>query len=124
MDPNRDNPIIRFATFWWGIGTFMLFALLFAAFWFFYHKPLVTLEDVVANTRYETKARVQREQATSLPVEVIDAAIPAVARTLVAAKPAAVEKPDQVVPDTPTARKLVAEPPAAPPAAAQEPPKP
>ena len=30
MDPSRDNPIIRFTTFWWGIGTFFIFALLLA----------------------------------------------------------------------------------------------
>jgi len=119
MDPNRDNPIIRFTTFWWGIGTFMIFALLFAVIWFFYHKPVVSLEDVVAKVRYETKARIQQEQTASLPRESIDAAIPAVARTLAVAKPAAVEKPDQVVPDTPTARRLAAETPATP-----EPPKP
>jgi hypothetical protein len=26
MDPNRDNPIIRFTTFWWALGTFLIFA--------------------------------------------------------------------------------------------------
>ncbi len=124
MDPNRDNPIIRFATFWWGIGTFMIFALLFAVIWFFHHKPVVSLEDVVAKARYETKARIQQEQAASLPMEAVDAAIPAVARALAAAKPAAIEKPDQVVPDTATARKLAAETPATPPAAAPAPAKP
>ena len=124
MDPNRDNPIIRFATFWWGIDTFMIFALLFAVIWFFHHNPAVSLEDVVAKARYETKARIQQEQATSLPSEAVDAAIPVVARALAAAKPAAVEKPDQVAPDTPTARRLAAETPATPPPAAPEPPKP
>ena len=31
MDPNRDNPIIRFTTFWWAIWTFLIFAVLLAA---------------------------------------------------------------------------------------------
>ena len=35
MDPTRDNPIIRFTTFWWGIGTFFIFALLLAVIWLF-----------------------------------------------------------------------------------------
>ena len=35
MDPTRDNPIIRFTTFWWGIGTFLIFALLLAVIWLF-----------------------------------------------------------------------------------------
>lgn len=116
MDPTRDNPILRFTTFWWGIGTFMIFALLLAVIWFFNGKPAVNLEDVVAKARYETRAKVDQAQATELSQDAIHAAIPEVAKKLAATKPAPVERPDQVIPDSPTAKKNAAAnpPPAAP----------
>lgn len=110
MDPNRDNPIIRFTTFWWAIGTFLIFALLLAVIAMFNRKDPVTLEDVAAKVRYETKAKVEKEQAEALPAEKITAVIPEVAKKLAASKPVAVEKPDQVVPNSPTAAKLAAAP--------------
>lgn len=111
MDPNRDNPIIRFTTFWWAIGTFLIFALLLAVIALFNRKDPETLEDVAAKLRYETKAKVDKEQADALPKEKIDAAVSAVAKKLAASKPVAVEKPEQVVPGSPTAAKLAAAPP-------------
>lgn len=108
MDPTRDNPIIRFTTFWWAIGTFLVFALLLAVIAFFNRKTPETVEDVVAKVRYETKAKVDQAQAASLSQEAIAAAIPEVAAKLAAAKPAAVEKPEQVIPGSPTAAKLAA----------------
>ncbi len=110
MDPNRDNPIIRFITFWWGIGSFLIFAPLLAVIIFLTRKPVATLEDAAAVPRYEIKAKVDAAQAASLPQEAIEAAIPAVAAKLATSKPAAVEKPDQVVPGSPTAEKLAAAP--------------
>jgi mono/diheme cytochrome c family protein len=110
MDLNRDNPILRFTTFWWGIGTFLIFALLLAVIVFFTRKDPETLEDVAAKPRYEIKAKVDAAQAQTLPEEAIRAAIPAVAKILAAAKPAAVEKPEQVVPGSATAEKLAAAP--------------
>ncbi len=121
MDPNRDNPIIRFTTFWWGLGTFMIFAVLLAVIWIFNRKEPANLEDVPAKNRYEIRAKVDQAQAVDLPADAIIAAIPNVAKKLAAAKPAPVEKPDQVVPDSPTAKKLSAE---NPPAAGQTAPKP
>jgi mono/diheme cytochrome c family protein len=110
MDPNRDNPIVRFTTFWWGIGAFLIFAVLLAAIMLLNRKPSTTLEDAAAKPRYLTKAKVEAAQAASLPQQAIDAAIPAVALQLAASKPAAVEKPEQVVPGSPTAAKLAAAP--------------
>lgn len=112
MDPNRDNPIVRFTTFWWGIGAFLIFAVLLAAIMLFNRKSPGTLEEAAAKPRYEIKAKVDAAQAASLSKEAIEAAIPAVAQKLAASKPAAVEKPDQVVPGSPTAAKLAAAPPA------------
>ena len=106
MDPTRDNPLIRFATFWWGLGTFLVFALILAVVWIFNRQPVDSLEDVAAKVRYETKARIAQAQAASLPQAAIDAAIPAVAEKLAANQPAAVEKPEQVIPGSPTAAKI------------------
>lgn len=110
MDPTRDNPLIRFSTFWWGIGSFLIFAVLFAVLWLFNHSEPKTLEDAAAKARYETKARVAEAQAASLSQDAIDAAIPAVAKQLAASKPVAVEKPEQVVPGSATSEELAAAP--------------
>lgn len=110
MDPTRDNPIIRFTTFWWAIGSFLVFALLLAVIFLFNRKSPETLEDVVAKTRYETKATVDKAQAEALSKEAIEAAIPGVAAKLATTKPMAVEKPDQVVPGSATAKHLAAAP--------------
>ena len=65
---------------------------------------------MAAKVRYETRSRIAQAQAASLAPAAIEAAIPGVVQQLVAAKPAAVEKPEQVVPGTPTAAKLGAQP--------------
>jgi len=102
MDPTRDNPIIRFTAFWWAIGTFMFFALLLAVIWLFNRQTPATLEDVVARVRYETKGKIAHDQAVVLTPSAIDAAIPRVAQYLAATRPAAVERPDQLVAAQPT----------------------
>jgi mono/diheme cytochrome c family protein len=111
MDPNRDNPILRFTTFWWGIGSFLIFAVVLAVILLFNRKAPETLEDAAAKPRYEIKAKVTAAQAANLPTEAIEAAIPDVAAKLAASKPAAVEKPEQVVPGSPTAEKIASAPP-------------
>lgn len=127
MDPNRDNPIIRFTTFWWALGAFLIFALLLAVIVLFTRKDPLTLEDAAAKPRYEIKAKVDAAQAEALPPAAIEAVIPEVAAKLAASKPVAVEKPEQVVPGSPTAEQLAAAPPVdtsaidAPPAAEDEP---
>ena len=110
MDINRDNPIIRFTTFWWGIGTFLIFALVLAVLAFIYREDPATLEDAAAAPRYEIKAKVDAAQAEALPAAAIDAAIPVVAARIAASKPAPVEKPEQVVPGSATAQAIAAAP--------------
>jgi mono/diheme cytochrome c family protein len=110
MDPSRDNPIIRFTTFWWGIGTFFIFAVLLAVIWLFARSEPTTLEDAAAKPRYETKAMIDAAQAASLSAEAIKAATLVVAKQLAASKPTAVEKPAQVVPGSESAKKLAAAP--------------
>ena len=116
MDPTRDNPLIRFATFWWGLGTFLVFALVLAVVWLFNRQPVDSLEDAAAKARYETKVRIAQAQAASLPQASIDAAMPAVAEKLAATKPAAVDTPEQVVPGSPTAARIAPPVPENPPA--------
>lgn len=110
MDPTRDNPIIRFTTFWWGIGTFLIFALLLAVIWLFARSEPKTLEDAAAAPRYERKATVDAAQAANISPEAIDAAMLVIGKQLVASKPVAVELPAQVVPGSETAKKLAAAP--------------
>lgn len=110
MDPTRDNPIIRFTTFWWAIGTFFIFALLLAVIWLFVRGTPATLEDAQAKVRYETRAKVEAAQATSLTPEAIAAAAAAMSKQLATSKPVAVELPAQVIPGSATAMKLAAAP--------------
>lgn len=110
MDPTRDNPIIRFTTFWWGIGTFFIFALLLAVIWFFNSSDPATLEDAAAKPRYVTRAKVDAAQTANLTQEAIAAASVRVASQLVASKPVAVALPAQVVPGSATSKKLAAAP--------------
>lgn len=111
MDPNRDNPLLRFSTFWWALGTFLIFAVLFAVIWLFNGSTAPTnLEDAAAKPRYEFKAKTDQAEEEFLPAATIEAAIPSVAKELVAAKPVAIEKPEQMVPGSPTALKMASAP--------------
>ncbi len=110
MDPTRDNAIIRFTTFWWGLGTFFIFAALLAVIWLFNRSEPATMEDAAAKPRYATKAKIDAAQSANLTSEAIDAAILAEAKKLVSAKPAAVEKPEQIVPGSETSKKMAAAP--------------
>lgn len=106
MDPNRDNPIIRFTAFWWGLGVFLIFALLLAVIAVFNRDQGVSPEDVVAQKRYETRTKVEQAQAEALPEAAIDKVLPEVAAKLAATKPTAVEDASQVVPGSPSAKRL------------------
>lgn len=117
MDPTRDNPIIRFNTFWWALWAFFAFAIVLAAVMIFNRNAPTNLEDAVAAARYKTLDTVKATQAKALPPEAIEAVIPEVAAKLVAGKPAPLERPDQVVPDSPTAKAIATEPPLGPTAA-------
>ncbi|MGD7652350.1 MAG: c-type cytochrome [Verrucomicrobiales bacterium] len=110
MDSQSDNPILRFSAIVWGLGIFLIFAVILGVFWWVNRDTPETLEENAAKVRYETKAKAFEAQAASLPQELIDAAIPAVAEQLASVKPAAVEKPEQVIPGSPTAEKLAAAP--------------
>jgi len=114
MDPTRDNPILRFNTFWWALWTFLMFGVLLAAIILFNRKPPTSLEDAAAVARYVTKDKLIQAQAAALPGADIESAITKIAAALSSSKPAAVETTEQVVPGSPTALKLAAEPASAP----------
>ena len=109
MDSSRDNPLIRFSTFWWGLGTFLIFAVLLGVIWLFNMKRGENLEEKAAEARYKTKELTMTAQAASLSPEDLEKAIAPTAKVLAASKPAAVEKPEQIVPNSPTALKLASE---------------
>jgi len=98
MEPSRDNPLVRFGTFWLALGIFLVFALIFGVFALLNDTPPTDMEAAPAKVRYETKTKVDAAQAASLSADAIKAAIPAVARELAASQPVAVEKPEQLVP--------------------------
>lgn len=106
MDPSHDNPFIRFQAFWLGIGTFLLFTVLFGVIWLFNLRTAETPEDVAARQRLEVRAEIDTAQATVVTTESIAAAISAVSSQLVARQPVAVEDPAQLVPGSPTALAL------------------
>lgn len=116
MDPTRDNPIYRFKAAWWGLGVFALFAVALAVAWMFSGKEGPTLEERAAVDRYKNAEAVMAAQKANLEWKEIEAgkviqAPPGevfahVGSELLKSKPGAVERPDQVVPGTPTAKKL------------------
>ena len=110
MDPTRDNPIIRFTTFWWALGTFFIFAVLLAVIWIFARSEPATLEDAAAKPRYVTKAKIDAVQAAVLTDDAIATAMVTVGKRLAASKPVAMELPGQIVPGSETAKKLAAAP--------------
>ena len=110
MDPSRDNPILRFTTFWWGIGTFFIFAILLALIWFSTRSEPTTLEDAAAQPRYATKKKIDAAQEAVISPQALESAMVVVGKQLAASKPVAVEKPAQVVPGSETAKKLAAAP--------------
>lgn len=111
MDPSRDNPLIRIKAFIDGLGIFTLFAVILSLIlgmgalfgWF---GKTDTPEDAAGAIRYEIKKEIDAAQASVLTEEQISAVVGDVAGKLVSEKPVAVEKPEQIVPDSDTAKKL------------------
>ena len=111
MDPSRDNPLIRIKAFVDGLGIFTFFAVILllilgmgALFGWFGKTD--TPEDAAGDIRYGIKKEIESAQATVLTEEQISAVVGDVAGKLASSKPAAVEKPEQIVPGSDTAKKL------------------
>lgn len=116
MEQPRDKMLHRFRAFWLGISVFLLFAVIFVFLnygnFLFVKKRVADQEETAAGPRYKTKEEVNKAQVTELSPEQIKKVMPQVASTLLTSRPTAVEKPEQVVPESPTAKKLAAAPPA------------
>jgi len=118
----RDNPLVRFSAFWWGLGVFFLFAIVLAVILLANKPTASSLEEIAAAKRYAVRAEIEAVQDANFAIKEIEpgktvqvapeVVFPLVGSRLAATKPAAVEKPDQVVPGSPTALKSAAAPPA------------
>lgn len=111
MDPTRDNLLIRLKAFFDGLGIFTFFAVILlvilgAAAVFGWLEKGEEPEDLAGKNRQETKAVIDAEQAEFLSEDAIDTAITTVAANLLGSQPVAVEKPEQVVPGSETAKQL------------------
>lgn len=111
MDPTRDNPLIRIKAFFDGLGIFTLFTVILlvilgAGALFGWFQKGEAPEDAAGDIRKEIKAEVDTAQATVLTDEQINGVMDNMAETLAASKPVAVEKPEQIVPGSETAKKL------------------
>lgn len=118
MSQNSDNPLVRFAAFWWGLGVFCLFGVLLIGLRFYFgnNEDSNPLEEAAATKRYEIRAEIEKAQAANFAYKSVEEGktvqVPPhdvytlVGQQLLAAKPAAVVKPEQVVPNSPTAKKL------------------
>lgn len=116
MDPSQDNPFVRFKAFFWALAVFGLFGALLAVIALFNDKKPSSLEDVVAVDRYANRQKVEAAQDANFsykaveegkvvqvpPADVFDH----VGKQLSSEKPAAVERPDQVVPGSAAAAEL------------------
>ncbi|WP_193214446.1 c-type cytochrome [Luteolibacter marinus] len=110
MSSTSDNPLVRFAAFWWGLGVFSLFGVILLAIKLFTGNDdsVNPLEEAVAAKRYDARAAVDAAQAANLGYKEVEKGkvvqVPPtdvfglLGKELVAAKPAAVEKPEQIVP--------------------------
>lgn len=110
MSSSSDNPLIRFAAFWWAFGVFSLFAVILIALKIFgggapENDPL---EEAAATKRYETASKVHAAQEANFAFKEVEAgkvvqvpphvAFDAVGKQLLGSKPAPIEKPEQIVP--------------------------
>jgi mono/diheme cytochrome c family protein len=110
MSSSSDNPLVRFAAFWWALGVFALFGfslLVVKLFTSSGEKPNA-LEEAAAAKRYEVRATVNTAQDAAFQYKEVEAGkvvqVPPhdvfahLGQGLLSAKPVAVEKPEQIVP--------------------------
>lgn len=123
---SHDNPLARFSAFFWGVVTFFLFAGIIGVMWAVTQlnkdeKPS-SLEENAAVKRYEARTKVDAAQSAAFQYKEVEAGkkvqVPPhdvfeyVGKQLATTKAAAVEKNEQLVPGSPTAKKLAEAPPA------------
>jgi len=118
MSKQSDNPLVRFTAFFWGAAVFSLFGVIVLLFWIFDggKQKGDVLEEHAAADRYAKRAEVDAAQAKNFEYKVVEegktvqvppsAAFDLVGKTLLATKPAAVAKPEQIVPGSPRAAHI------------------
>ncbi len=122
--PFHDTPYIRFKAFWVGLAVFFLFAVLLAVILLSNRSSSPSVEEIAAAKRYAVRAEIEAAQDANFAVKEVEQGktaqvapeivFPLVGARLAASKPLAVEKPDQVVPGSPTALKAAPVAPATP----------
>lgn len=110
MSNHSDNPLSRFAAFWWGLGVFSLFGVLLLALRFFAggEESSNPLEEAAAAERLAIRAEVEAAQEAAFAYKVLEEGktvqVPPhevfglVGERLLSNKPVAVKKPEQMVP--------------------------
>lgn len=110
MSSTSDNPLTRFSAFFWALGVFSLFGVIVLALKLFSADTTGRnpLEEAAAAKRYEVRATVDAAQKAGLAYKEVEKGkvvqVPPhdvfahVGSTLVSQKPAAVEKPEQIIP--------------------------
>ncbi|MCW1914624.1 cytochrome c [Luteolibacter sp. GHJ8] len=121
MSSSSDNPLIRFAAFWWALGVFSLFAVILIALKIFgggapENDPL---EEAAATKRYETASKIHAAQEANFAFKEVEAgkvvqvpphaAFDAVGKNLLGDKVAKVEADTQIHPDGDIAKAKAAE---------------
>lgn len=122
---SQDNPLARFSAFFWGVVTFILFAGIIGVMWAVTQlnkdeKPS-SLEENAAVKRYEARSKVDATQETAFQYKEVEAGkkvqVPPhdvfeyVGKQLATTKAAAVEKNEQLVPGSLTAKRMAEAPP-------------
>lgn len=118
MDPSRDNPLVRFSAFWWGIGVILLFFVILVV------TRLIVgggeakdpLEEAARKNRLKTLVEIDAAQQANFDAKVVEegqtvqlapeGVFDHVGRQLVAAGPSKVEDPAQVIPGSAAAEAL------------------
>ncbi len=120
MSPSRDNPLVRFSAFWWGIGVILLFFVILLV-----TRAIVgggeakdPLEEAARKTRLKTLAQIEAAQEANLEARVVEegetvqlspeGVFGHVAKQLLAAEPTKVDDPAQVIPGSAAAEALAA----------------
>jgi mono/diheme cytochrome c family protein len=111
MDSTRDNPLIRIKAFFDGLGIFTFFGLLLlliigVGVLFGFFRKGKEPEDAAGEIRYGIRDEINEAQAAVLSPEQITKAMEEVSGKLATSKAVAVEKPEQIVPGSATAKNL------------------
>ena len=115
MDSTRDNPLIRIKAFLDGLGILTLFAVILLLIFgigalFGWFRKGEEPEDAAGKIRYGISKEVQAAQDAFLTKEQIHGVVEDIAKSLSESKPVAIEKPEQVVPGSDSAKALAAAP--------------